>query len=534
MIEGFLSGHLYLRRDVPPAFLKLSDPYDPAQNGPFRDPPYYLYDLSYYRGRIYAYFGAAPAVLLFLPYHLLTGSYLSYKAAGAIFAGGAFLILAGLLEAARRRYAPAMPVWLLALGLVALGLTSCLPSLLARIDVWEIPVAAVIAFTAGALLCLWLAWHRPEHRPGWLAGASLALGLAVASRPTALVLAPLLGLFLWEAPAAPGPPLRRRALLGWAALPLAGCLLLIAAYNWGRFGNVLDSGHSYQLAGGQYESRIRFFSLSYLWDNLRIYYLFPAPWVRRFPFVGEAGTIPMSPGHSDAELTFGLLVNLPLAWCGLAALPSARRRDGFGFAVRAALYVAAAEAGLFLFFFGANIRYEIEFVVPLMLLAVLGLVGTEAGAAPRPWFRAGWLGLAALSAAFALGHAAHRGIKAREDSYGWTMSHRQPRAALAHIGMLLRIEPGNARYHNDRGVALAVAGEVAGAAREFEAAIRLDPAYSGAHCNLGLARLAQNDPAGALPELRESLRLDPSNAGARSALALAEEALAARRSAAGR
>ena len=520
MIDGFLDGHLYLRRDVPPAFARLADPYDPVQNEPFREPPYYLYDLSYYRGRIYAYFGPAPAVLLFLPYHLLTGSYLSYKGAAAVLVGATFLALGWLACAARRRQAPGMPGWLLAAALLALGLASGLPSLLARVDVWEVPVAAVCAFTALTLLCLWQARQAASARDGWLAAASLALGLAVASRPTAIALAPLLGLFLLEERLAPGGRWRIRSLAA-AALPLAGCLAALAAFNYGRFGDLLDSGHHYQLAGDQYESRIRLFSLDYIWDNVRLYYLHPAPWEGRFPFVGDASVIAMNPGHSEAELTFGLLLNLPLAWCALGSLPAAWRRDGLGFLVRGALFVAAAEAGLFLLFFGANIRYEIEFLLPFIFLAVLGLIAGEARPGGSAGWRVLWILLAIPSIAFALGHAAHRAIGARQDSYGWAMKHGQPRAAVRHFDILLRIEPRNSDLHNDRGVALSVAGDRAGGQREFEEAVRLDPGSARAHCNLGFALLQDGDRGAAAAEFRETLRLNPGNAGALTGIGLA-------------
>jgi tetratricopeptide (TPR) repeat protein len=524
MVDGFLDGHLYLRRDVPAGFARLPDPYDPAQNEAFREPPYYLYDLSYYRGRMYAYFGPVSAVLLFLPYHVLTGSYLSYKRAALVLVGATFLALGWLGWDARRRYAPTLPDWLLAVVLLALGLASALPSLLARVDIWEVPVAAVCAFTALALLCLWRAWHSELARGRWLAGASLALGLAAGSRPTALALAPLLGLFLLEERFASGRWNWRS--LAAAALPLALCLAALAAFNYARFGDLLDSGHRYQLANDQYESRIRLFSPAYLWDNLRLYYLHPAPWLRHFPFVGDASVIAMNPGHAATELTFGLLLNLPLAWCALGALPAARRRDGLGFLVRAALFVAAAEAGIFLLFFTANIRYEIEFVLPFVFLAGLGLIAAETSPCGSRWRRGLWIVLAVPSIAFALGHAAHRAVGARQDSYGWLMSHGQPREALRHVDVLLRVEPRNSDLHNDRGVALSVAGDLSSGRREFAAAVQLDPGSSRAHCNLGFALLQEGNPAAATAEFRESLRLSPGNAGAHTGLALALRASA--------
>src|SRR5207248_6297600 len=44
------------------ALLALADPYDPAQNAPYR-----LHDASLYHGRYYLYFGPTPVALLYLP-----------------------------------------------------------------------------------------------------------------------------------------------------------------------------------------------------------------------------------------------------------------------------------------------------------------------------------------------------------------------------------------------------------------------------------------------------------------------------------
>src|SRR5436305_2797670 len=58
LIDGFLSGQLALKVEVPPALLQLADPYDPRT----RPPGLALHDASLYRGRYYLYFGAAPVV----------------------------------------------------------------------------------------------------------------------------------------------------------------------------------------------------------------------------------------------------------------------------------------------------------------------------------------------------------------------------------------------------------------------------------------------------------------------------------------
>jgi len=408
MIDGFAQGHLYLRRDVPAKFAQLADPYDPAQNAPYRVPPYFLYDLSYYRGRLYAYFSPLPALALFWPYHLLTGSYLSYKAAAAVFTSLGFLAVAWLLLDARRRYAPTMPAALAGALLLAVGLSTALPTLLVRVDVWEIPIACGSALTLLLLATLWRAWHREDRRAEWLAASSLILGLIVASRPTAILLSPLIALPL----AGRREPLRLKFIAA-AAVPLGCCLAALAAFNYARFGDVLEFGQSYQLPAGLNARENHSFNLAYVWDNIRIYFLHPAPWKARFPFVGAPATIPVHPGHGEPEFTFGVLADVPLVWLGLAAWPLARKSGGLAFLTAAVLWIALAQIGVLLLLNGSVSRYEVELLTPLILLAAIAILAAESTRTLLPPLRGLWLLLAGISIAFNLAHATDYAIKTR-------------------------------------------------------------------------------------------------------------------------
>src|SRR5690242_16165287 len=80
LVDGFRAGQLSPKLDAPPGLPALADPYDPGANSVFRGDSFTgtgrLHDLSYYRGRLYLYFGVAPALLLFWPYEMVTGHYL--------------------------------------------------------------------------------------------------------------------------------------------------------------------------------------------------------------------------------------------------------------------------------------------------------------------------------------------------------------------------------------------------------------------------------------------------------------------------
>ena len=88
-------------------------------------------------------------------------------------------------------------------------------------------------------------------------------------------------------------------------------------YNALRFDNPFEFGWRYQLAGDR-QLTAQLFSLRYLWFNFRVYFLEPARWSSRFPFVHDITVPPLPAGHGRVEHPFGVLTNIPLVWLALA------------------------------------------------------------------------------------------------------------------------------------------------------------------------------------------------------------------------
>jgi len=128
LVQGFRAGQLNLRTDLPPGFAQLAAPYDPSAYS-----RYPVLDLSYYKGKLYLYFGAVPALLLFWPYEALFGHYLVQKNAAIIFCSVGFLVSVGLLHALWRRYFSEISVAVVAAGTIALGLVPFTPLLLRHV-----------------------------------------------------------------------------------------------------------------------------------------------------------------------------------------------------------------------------------------------------------------------------------------------------------------------------------------------------------------------------------------------------------------
>ncbi|MGA2605669.1 MAG: hypothetical protein ABSG14_15735, partial [Verrucomicrobiia bacterium] len=412
LVQGFRAGQLSLKKEVPPALVQLADPYDPSAYASYREE---AGDMSYYKGKLYLYFGVTPAVVLFWPYVALTGHYLLQRDAVVIFCLVGFLASMGLLWSLWRRYFAGVSVAVVAVGGLALGLATGVPVMLAQCKVNEVPISCGYALTMLAVAGIWKALHESGRRCWWLAAASLAYGLAVGARPSLLF-----GAVILLVPVAQAWRERRTVLtpLLAATVPVALIGLGLMLYNALRFDSPFEFGGHYQLFGKRLLTR-QFFSLGYLWFNFRVYFLEPARWSGQFPFVHDIVLPPVPTGSIGVEEPFGVLTNIPLVWLALAVPLAWRGRSAearsslCGFLTAVALLFGIGALTLGLFFYTAG-RYEMEFLPALVLLAVIGLLSLEraldptweSGLAGRPvWRRAmrwGWSLLLGFSVAFNL------------------------------------------------------------------------------------------------------------------------------------
>lgn len=573
LVDGFARGQLHLATPAPPELAQLPDPWDPEANIAFRKSMFAegrLHDTSYFQGRLYLYFGVTPALLLFWPWHILTGGYLEHSTAVAIFCSIGFLIAAGMLLSIRRRYFPAVDVGVLAGGAVALGLANTIPVMLGRPDVWEVPLSCGYMLTLATLAALWRAWHEPRYAARWLALASLAFGLAVGSRPSLLLGAPVLLLPLlahWKNARDPRPR-------GWLARALAAAIVPslvigagLALYNYLRFESIFEFGQRYQLAGDRQDTA-RHFSAGYLWYNLRLYFFSVAPWSGRFPFVGDVPVPPPPDGHGAVDLPYGIFTNTPVAWFALAAPLAWRGLDRAaagplrGLAL-ALVFLFAAGALTLGLFYGTCTRYQVEFHAPLALLSCLGVFGLLGGPWAAGWrqpvLMALWLGLLGFSTAFSV-LKTHQGTTHRLIAQGRALSHagddaraielyaravrldpdnRDARLALAleyeRTGRLpeamaayeqvLQQAPAHAAVRNNYGQLLSYAGRLEEAISQFEQALRAQPALMPAHFNLGVALQKAGRHEQALAPFARALELHPGFAEAHYQLCLSLRAL---------
>jgi tetratricopeptide (TPR) repeat protein len=556
LVEGFRAGHLNINREPPQQLARVPDPYNPAFNAAVVGP---VNDLSYFKGKLYLYFGVTPALVLCWPWVAVTGHYLSDRAAVAVFFAVGLAVIASLLFDIRRRYFPGTNPWMVGLSVLSMGIAV---GLNLSGNVYEVAIVCGFAFLMLALGAFWRALHEPQRRVFWLALASMAYGLAMGARPTLLFSTVILLIPVAEAYRETGGSVHR---FGWllpaaaATVPAMLIVLALMAYNQLRFGNPFEFGWHYQLNGRYDATKAHQFSPHYFWFNFRNYFLEPFEIRARFPFLHNAPALHIPSGYDTGSPGVGaaiwcsyppawLALALPLAWIGRPGktISSLRR-----FAA-ALFFVLIIMALVLCLFFTAGSRYELDFLPVLLMLAIIGYLGAERAMASssvrRRGTRAIWCFLLVCSIALSVltnleGHAESHYFRGNmflsANRIDDAMTEYQKSLALwpdcqdAHDGLgnlllnegrldeaiaqyqkALEFEPQSATARERYGDALFQKARFSDAMLEYQKAVDLKPDFAQAHENLGtcFAKAGQLDQA--IHQYQQAAILQPYSMGA--------------------
>jgi hypothetical protein len=363
-----------------PGLLKLKDPYDPVANAPYRGQG--IHDLSLYKGKLYAYYGPAPAILLFIPFRALRVGDLSPTLAGLVFCllGFGFSVL--LFMKLVRRFVGEVPAWIECIAILALGLAIPAPFIVYIGRAYEVSIAcAYFLLFAGLYSLVSGLLSRGRTSLILLATGSAALALGVATRPD-LVLDALfiaVAIVVVISRSRGEDPNGRRAQLLAVVVPYAIVGVLIAAYNFTRFDSLTEFGSSYQLAGANIR-KYPFYQPWYLPHGLYYYLLAPGRLLREYPYWFLLKDVPYvdSSNVYTHEPVAGVLVNMPLITLGLVLTATQMRNI---FRMCRPLYIAISAGmvvgggllvGVAITFRAATMRYELDFAPLLLFCGLLG------------------------------------------------------------------------------------------------------------------------------------------------------------------
>jgi hypothetical protein len=392
--NAFIAGQLSLLEKPPAELKQLTDVYDWKQ----REGIKYIWDVSYYHGKYYLYWGPVPA-LLAAGIKLIHPMVFDDQYLVLIFLSGLTMAFAAFAHWLRRKYFPGVPAWTLFVLVLTFSFSTPVLWLINRPDVYEAAIASAQFFLMLGLYLLARGLTAEKRSWLWLIGSGVALGAAVGSRFTYAITVALLGLFIFILMIVRPAKLRSKLLQILALFePLALCAIAIGGYNYARFGSILETGMRYQLTGGALPADFRYlFTPIYLEPNIYSSLFRPFKFSpTRFPFFFTPYVLDdMWPGFIHRPVTYysgepitGVFCSMPflwllvlplIGWAGrfkdwIDEIPARVRYGAEELPVWLKVLFGGTFAGLFLTimcFVMATMRYLADFVPLLFLITML-------------------------------------------------------------------------------------------------------------------------------------------------------------------
>ncbi|MGN1403511.1 MAG: hypothetical protein ACI4XB_04225 [Ruminococcus sp.] len=258
LVDAFENGQTSLLKEPSESLLAVENPYDWSMRGSAGAEA--EWDHVLYDGKYYSYYGIAPVILLYLPYHKLTGYYCSTNLSVLLFSLIGLMFLGMTYLAFVKRWFRKIPAGCVIAGLAILFSACGIWYSVGRTLFYEISISSGFTFVTMGAYCLITSNILGQGKVSLIrtALASLFLGIAVLCRPTLAVYAicacvyfltaiSKAGLVLEEGSVNGVNKVRRIGYILCAVLPLAILGITQMWYNYVRFDSPFDFGIQYSL-----------------------------------------------------------------------------------------------------------------------------------------------------------------------------------------------------------------------------------------------------------------------------------------------
>lgn len=313
LAESFAEGRADLMIDPIEALDAMENPYDTAlREQVASDAPW---DIAYYEGKFYVYFGLVPELIFYFPYYLITGeafpNYIGILICAIATLYGVFYLMSKIIK----RWFPqtSFGMYLLLSLLVANGIGTI--QMLVDSRFYCLPIIMALAFTIWGL-GFWIGaadnWQSEQETGkrqiktnGLLCAGSLCMALVAGCRPQFLVGSFFCIFLFWQLLKGEKKIFSGRNVVKavFFALPYIAVAAAIMYYNYIRFESPFDFGANYNLTTNDMTSRG--FELGRIPDGIFMYFLQLPNITRVFPFVKEAGYNTNYIGQVIKEPMFG-------------------------------------------------------------------------------------------------------------------------------------------------------------------------------------------------------------------------------------
>ncbi|MEE3491821.1 hypothetical protein [Ruminococcus sp.] len=253
LVDAFESGQVELKDKPGTDLLNMENPYDwsaRTEKGVNAKWDHVLYD-----GKYYSYYGVGPVILLYLPYHLITGHYLASLPGVLLFNTLALIFLGMTFYQLMKRLFKDIPLSMFTAALIMIYASCGVWYCTVMANFYEIAQSSGFCFTVlGAYFLVTsnvIGGDKEPIRPLHAALSSLFLAIAVTCRPTTAIWCVVAVVFIIA-----GVMKLRRGKSERSAYVKYLCAALIPfvviggaqmIYNHARFGSFTDFGIAYSL-----------------------------------------------------------------------------------------------------------------------------------------------------------------------------------------------------------------------------------------------------------------------------------------------
>ena len=379
LAKAMTHGQLYLDTEPPEWLVGMDNPYDKGARDELQKQTgeSYLFDVAFYDGHYYVYFGVLPVLLFYLPFYLLTSS--SFPTAiGVLIACIMFTLgITALMDRFARHHFKRVSLGLFLLLQMPLVACSGILYLAKFPTFYSLPISMALAFTVWGLY-FWMRGRSEKNAGRWYLAGSLCMALVVPCRPQFLIFSLLAFPLFWRRFITERHLFTKQGAREFACLlaPYFVIAIGVMLYNRARFGSFTDFGANYNLTVNDMTQRGM--NAGRLLPALFAYFLQTPTTTGVFPWLQPTTFDTTYLGQTIKEVTFGgIFVCLPILWVIAFAKPILAYR----FNVRSTHTVASVvltmlASGLVVACLDAEMagilqRYTADFSILLLVPAVL-------------------------------------------------------------------------------------------------------------------------------------------------------------------
>lgn len=313
-VEALENGQTYLLEEPSEKLLGLENPYDTVERSSIKRGEDYIWDTALYNNHYYVYFGILPALILFLPFHIITGTFLKTSVVVLLFSVLSAIMLALIIEYIFKKHFSKLPFKMLVFSEISILFGSFLIWINIAPRFYEMVNVAGLYFSLQGIYLFLTIKKGGELSFKKLGLGALCLALAVACRPTTLIASIIIIPIIWnlfKQKKANKKEVLKLILVVMIPYIVVGLLLMY--YNYIRFGSIFEFGAKYQLTMNDMRNlKNRLITIPAGF----IYNLFNLPsFIGEFPFMQVNSNIPEIFAYYYVEdMPGGVFILAPIAF----------------------------------------------------------------------------------------------------------------------------------------------------------------------------------------------------------------------------